>query len=453
MNAKVSKAWWLFSNFRRGTRVPFYLMQQERSQWYPPEKLKRLQWAKLNRLLNHAHKNVPYYRKLFCDLNLNPSDIKGLEDLQRLPVLTKRELQNNLESLKARNFKKHEFFMNSSGGSTGEPVFFYHHKEKVAKQEAAVLRHDRWAGWRVGKRKACLWGARRDTKPNQGLRKKVKEFFMNRNLVLDAFDMSQQKMLVYAKELKDLRPHIILAYTSAIYSFAYFLNENNIGGIRPEAIIASAETLYPHQRELIESTLKCPIFNRYGGREVGIIASECSGHNGLHINAENLIVEVIKEGKPAKRGQPGDIIVTDLTNYAMPFIRYNTDDLGVLSNRQCKCGRGLPLLEKVVGRQVDVFRTKDGGVVTPEFFIHYVGVVFNKGYISNLQIIQKALDHIIIRVVVKDQELFNKYKGKIEASIRDVMGPDCRIDWKFIDKIPPSPSGKFRYTISEVAIL
>lgn len=431
---------------RKQCRVPFYLQQLEKSQWFDSSKIKELQWSRLKRLLKHAYLNVPYYRKVFNDLNLTPSNIRTIEDFQKIPVLTKEKLQNNLESLKARNYKKNEFIENASGGSTGKPVIFFQHKERNERRDAAGIRQDRWAGWDIGKIRAILWGDRRDIGNANKLRKKVGDFFMNRELFLDAFNMDEKRMHEFAEQLKQFKAQVIVAYANAMFFFAKFVKKNEIKGIAPESIITSAETLSPYKREIIETVFKCPVFNRYGCREVGLIASECSEHSGLHITMENVYVEVLNGGKPVNEGQDGEIVVTDLTNYTMPFIRYNLNDIVSLSNRLCKCGRGLPLIETIEGRTSDFIRTKDGRFIHGEFFTHlFYGVKEAKQF----QLIQESLNKLVIKIVtsVSTKE---GWLDEIKKKIQRVMGEETKIDFQFVKNIPVKNSGKFFFTISKI---
>jgi phenylacetate-CoA ligase len=182
------------------------------------------------------------------------------------------------------------------------------------------------------------------------------------------------------------------------------------------------------------------------------MACSCEKNEGLHLNIFNHYIEILnKELKDCGPGEIGKIYVTTLHNKIMPLIRYDIGDIAVPArSKKCSCGRGMPLIKKVEGREMSMFKTKEGKLVPGEFFIHFVGVVFNKGYISKYQVIQKDFDEILIRVVISNRKMFNNYRAKIESSILNVMGEDCKIEWEFVEEIKPSKSGKYLYTISEI---
>jgi phenylacetate-CoA ligase len=212
------------------------------------------------------------------------------------------------------------------------------------------------------------------------------------------------------------------------------------------AIIVSAETLHEEWRLAIQETFGVPVYNRYAGRDTHIVAQECNLQKGLHLASEYIYVEVIKEGYPARPGETGEIVITRLDNLAMPFIRYRTGDLGVMSDRVCSCGRGLPLIERVDGRLLDVIKTKNGGVVTGIVFAH---LMKDFEEIKIFQLHQMTEDHLVLKLVT-DPPGYLSDPEKIERVIKTYIGDTVRIDYEFCDEIPLTPSGKRRMTISHL---
>ncbi|MFH1722352.1 MAG: hypothetical protein ABH950_07100, partial [Candidatus Altiarchaeota archaeon] len=244
-----------------------YLKELEESQWFSREEIEELQWQKLKKLLEHAYENVPYYRKKFKEERIRPEDIKDKDDFSKIPLLTRKDLNENLEKLKARNISKERLILDYSGGSTGEAVRFYKDRQKGEYAHAAVIRHDRWSGWDIGEKIGMLWGAPHDI-PEWDIKSWLFNFFLFRRFKLNAFDLNESLMRDYAEKLARYKPKILVAYPHALYLFAGFIKENNVEGIKPYGIITSAETLFLHQRELIEGVFDCKVFNRYGSREV-----------------------------------------------------------------------------------------------------------------------------------------------------------------------------------------
>jgi phenylacetate-CoA ligase len=264
-------------------------------------------------------------------------------------------------------------------------------------------------------------------------------------IILDSFDMTNEKMFDYYRQFQKYRPKIIIAYANSIYLFARFLKENNLRPVKLNGIISSAEKLSADKRKLIEEVFGCRVFDRYGSREVGLIASECEEHEGMHINMDGVFVEFIRNGKPCKENEPGNITVTDLYNYAMPLIRYDTGDIGSFTDKKCSCERGFPLMNCVEGRTAD-FIIINEKMIHGEYFTHlFYGV---RG-IKQFQLIQETENYIIVRIV-KDKDLDIADIMTIKNKIKEFCGEDMNVCIDFVDKIPLPKSGKFMFTISKV---
>jgi phenylacetate-CoA ligase len=264
--------------------------------------------------------------------------------------------------------------------------------------------------------------------------------------MLSSYDMTEENMLEYRNKINKHRPQLITGYGSALYLFSSFLKEKKLDIYTPKGIISSAETLYEHQRERIESVFGCKVFNRYGCREVGNIAQECSEQSGLHMNSEHILVEVLDEdGLPCEPGKTGEIVVTDLDNYAFPFIRYRIEDIGTLSSIACPCGRGLPMLEKVEGRIWDIIVGTNGNRLVGTFWL-IEGI---KG-VKRFQIIQERFGELLVKLVV-NSSFTQREKQILVDRVHRKCGQDMKIEIQIVDKIPLTKSGKHRFIISKVS--
>ncbi|MFO7915434.1 MAG: hypothetical protein R6U43_07060, partial [Candidatus Krumholzibacteriales bacterium] len=312
---------------------------------------------------------------------------------------------------------------------------------------AYIMRGNSWAGWEIGEKQAKFWGSLHDISKTRGLTKKISNWLIKKVLILSSYNMSEEKMFSYQRKLNSYRPQLITGYASALYLFARFIRENNLNIYSPKGIISSAETLYEHQREYIESVFGCDVLNRYGCRETGDIAQECKEKKGLHIYSEHLIVEVVDEdGNPCPPGRMGELVVTDLSNYVFPFIRYKIGDLGALSDRVCPCGRNLPMLEKVEGRIWDVVVGTNGNRMVGALW----HVVKNADGIKQYQVVQEKLGELTLKLVV-DKNFNSGEKEKLIDMIREKLGREMKVDIELVDTIPLTESGKLRYVISEVS--
>jgi len=418
----------------------------ERTQWLSPTEIQALQLEKLRRLLAHAYANVPFYRKRFDDAEIRPDQIQTLEDYQRVPILTTDDIRQNLDQLVATNCQRDALRRNTTGGSTGVPLVFYQDSSFHTFNWASRLRYRKWYGFEMGDKVAFLWGMDRDIPPSDWL-KRLK-LGLRRERWLNSFNVSKEKMEAFARRLIAWQPTYIVAYASSLYLFASFLRQAGLDRVRPVAIESSAEKLWDFQRELIEDVFQCPVFNVYGSREFGGVAAECEAHTGLHVLADVRYLEFLREGKPVQNGDFGEIIVTDLTNYAMPFIRYQTGDLGRPLSQPCTCGRGFPLIQEIVGRSSDVLSAPNGRYVHGEYFTH---LFYEIPGVRRFQVHQKTLHDVEI-LIEGDSELPPETLAEIRRKILVQMGEKTNLTFKMVDAIPLTPSGKYRFTISDVPI-
>jgi phenylacetate-CoA ligase len=425
-----------------------HLEELEKTQWLSVDEIKKIQWKKLKNLLEYAYANVPFYHGVFKTLNMTPKDIITPEDFRKLPLLNKEDIRNNITNIVSSNYKIRDLIPDSTGGSTGVNLDFFRDRKHSGYRNAIGLRNMRWAGLEIGDKSAELWGSPFDISRQGRLKNKIYNKLF-RTLFLSSYNLSIENMHIYARKLIRYKPKVIIGYSSSLYFFAKFLEENGIKSINPKSIISSAEVLYDYQRELIESVFQCKVFNRYGCREFGAIAQECSQHLGMHINSEHVFVEYLKgDGEPVALGERGELVITDLDNYGMPFIRYRIGDIGVLSDRKCNCGRGFPIMEKVEGRTFDIIVGTNGRYFDGHFFSILLRTAVDG--IKQFQVVQESENEINIKIVV-DKVFKTEYIDMLTNKIHECCGKDMQVNFKIVDEIPPTESGKFRFIISKVA--
>lgn len=418
----------------------------ERRQWWGSDQLREFQLAELRQLLKHAHSFTPWYHDRFEALGLTGADMNLPHDFERLPPISKDDIRQNLETMIASQHRG-RLYEHKTGGSTGVPLHLYINYGSYEHRRAVTLRGYRWAGCEDGDRQFYLWGAPVGTPSvKQRLKTGLHHAFL-RHEVFSSFRLSEPAMAECCNRINRFKPQTIVGYTNALYLLAQFIIAENKQLIYPNAVITAAEGVNAVQRQTIEKAFRAPVFASYGCREFMLIAMECNEHRGLHISADNLLVEVIRpDGRAAAEGEVGEILITDLHNFGMPMIRYKIGDMGVLSNRACPCGRGLPLLERVEGRVLDVIRTPDGRIVPGEFFPH---LLKEFPAVKQFQVIQKTRERLEIKLVLREEDCAAQLR-QIEQEIRKVLGPQVALDLQRVTEIPLTPSGKFRVTISEL---
>ncbi len=418
----------------------------EKSQWLPLETIQKNQLDQLKTFLTQVQIHVPYYRKLFQQLDFHPENIETLSDLSRLPLLSKSTIKANLEDLKADNAQHLSRF--NTGGSSGEPLVFFIGKQRVSHDVAAKWRATRWWGVDVGDPEIVVWGSPIELGAQDGLRGLRDKVF--RTQLLPAFAMSDHKLNEFVQIMQRVRPKMLFGYPSALAHIAAHAEKHNqkLDNLGIKVAFVTSERLYDHQRKLIERIFACPVANGYGGRDAGFIAHECP-EGRLHITAEDIIVEIIDaQGDKLPNGEAGEIVVTHLATGDFPFIRYRTGDIGVLSDESCPCRRGLPVLKEIQGRTSDFIVAQDGTVLHGLALIYILRDIED---IEEFKIIQHSLQQteVFIKVVSK---LSEKTENQIQEAFKARLGASVEIDIHYVEHIEKEKSGKFRYVVSHVAV-
>jgi len=422
----------------------------EKTQWLPREEILRLQTMNLRVLLKHAYETVPYYRRIFRKRGLSPSDMQSVDDLLKLPVLTKVDVRKNFRDLMSQGFPRNRLISQKSGG-TGDQVKFYVTKEQLSWEIAAEYRAYNWAGFRRGDRCFMFWASPIDlSKYNSAAKRFTKT--LERIFVADTYVISREVLSRFAYLLGKFNPEIVRGYASSVYMMAKYLLESGVDYVRPRAVITSAETLFDFMRKTIEEAFGCPVFDYYGSREIGALAAECGEHSGYHISAENTVLEFVREDEHVTAGEKGLIVVTSLRNFGMPLIRYNIGDVGSPSDKVCSCGRGLPLLSSIEGRVSEFMAAYDKqarrvvpvGPVYPVILLALMNVP-----LKSVRVIQESLDKLVVRAV-RDQGYSQKHTDFLVGYMHKFLGDNIVIEVEFVDSLPPLPSGKRSSFISKI---
>jgi len=416
-----------------------------RSEWKPYYDQKELQEKQLRNMINFAYETVPYYHKLFNQLKLEPSDIMTVEDLEKLPILTKETIKKNWDDFKPVNLDSMKYSVFPTGGSTGAPFRFRLLRSDRFLSAAMLYRGWGHADYELGDRMVLMGGASLDVGIDSFIVTKAHE--KSRNIrKLSSFDMGTEDMRRYAKVINSFKPRFIRGYASSINFFSSFINQEKIEITAPRAIFTTAEKLMPHMRKNIENVFGREVYDTYGMNDGGISAFECSEHNGLHIDTERSIMEVVDNNNFQLENGVGGILATSLHNYAMPFIRYDTGDLGHIINDTCGCGRGSKLLKEVIGRQQEMLQTPEGKFVHGEFFVYIFKKIIG---VTEFQVIQNKLEKITINMVLEKD--FDELQLDTIREIVKRKSSGWEVKFRHVDKIERTTyAGKHKFVVSEL---
>ncbi len=420
-----------------------------KTQYDPTETIRKRQLDRMQKIVRHAYATVPFWTERFDQSGVKPSDIRELEDIRKLPLLTKTDLRTRLDAMISSEFtdrsKLHRF---KTSGSTGVAVVVYADDACTQFKRGAILRSDEWTGWRLCERIAAIWG---NPKVRTDWKGRIRETLLERYYIfLDTLKMDEAAMNTFADGLLKTPPSMLFGHAHSLYLFAEFLRTKRPETtIRPHGILSTCMVLHDFERKRIEEVFACHVTDRYGCEEVSLIASNCEKSEGMHVNADCLFVELIDAaGNLCKPGEQGRIVITDLCNRAMPMIRYEVGDMAVWSEKPCSCGRTLPMFSSLAGRVADYVVTKNGeyvsGISLTENFACLVSGV------AQLQIVQEEVDRFTFNIVKAPDFGESSIEG-IRELVAKRFGDDARFEIVFKDRIPPEPNGKYRFCISKVA--
>lgn len=399
---------------------------------------------RLRSLTRHAAQQTEYYQHRFAEIGVSLESIQNLADLQRLPLLSKDDIRANKERMVARNIAREKLVPKKTSGSTGVSVELFIDENSNQWKRAVTIAYDRWTGWDIGMKVGAIWG---NPECYQNWRLYLRNLLLTRHIFLDTLKMDEPKMLAYHATLVKKKPVILFGHAHSLFLFAMFMEQNGLSGVHPKGIISTCMVLHEFERKTIERVFACRVTNRYGCEEVSLIACECPQGN-MHLNNSSLIVEFLRNGKPVLPGEPGSIVVTDLTNYGMPIIRYKVGDVGIPSATvSCPCGCNYPIMESLQGRVADYVVTPEGQYIsgislTENFAMHLPGV-------KQMQIVQESITSILFRLV-KGEKFSEQTVADLKKLAMARFGSRMSFTIEYVDSIQSEVSGKYRFCISHV---
>lgn len=406
--------------------------------------LDRITLQRVQAITSYAYSACNHYNRIFYENGIIPDQLLTLDDFKFFPFLTRDHLKNDLEFITANN-NRNGWLISATGGTTSSPISFYLDQHATWRRGADTANIDAWYGRRLGDKVAYLWGAPQDfaVQPSLGMRLRFCTY--QRNIMLPSAPLDDTIMTSHLQRLDKWRPTFLQAYPTPLYEFCLFLKKRGRSLPYLKSASVTAEPLYANQRRVIEEVLGFKVFNWYGSRELGRVASECECHDGLHINEPSVYVEI--EPDPALPDGCGHLIITDLWNRATPFIRYQTGDIARFVEGECGCGRALKRIAAIEGRLVDTIVLPGGRKVPGVSLTNRVIKDFAE--ITELQVVQKTIDTFLLRFV-KGPSFSSTSLDSLAQNLKTLLDCDVSVNFEEVAELPRSASGKVRFVISEV---
>lgn len=432
-----------------------------KTQWLSEEDLLELQSKKLQQLIRHCYENVPYYRRIFDERHLTPDDIKSRADLIKLPILTKQLIKEHYDELISKDIDQRKFLNGSTGGSTGTPMRYKEDVNTWNFMRGLNFRGWTWAGFDVGEKLFTLAGnslVKKNTDAKKMFIKDLYDQVIMRNNKHDCTDITPEALQKHYDAMMKYQPAGIRGYASSLYFLAKFIEQSRLPVCKVKVVFTTGEKLHPKYRYKIQQVFQAPVFDGYGASDGGISANECYMHEGLHIGEEHCVLEIVdSNGNVLPDGEVGHVLSTDLNNYVFPFIRYKVGDLAYIKKELCSCGRKHRLLGEVIGREGRAIYNKQGrpfsSIVIDNMFFKDLDFhteecqrLYEK--MERFQIRQDKFGDLRILIKPVDPQ---EPKDTFDY-IRDnfnIYFPDSKVEIEYVENIPPLPSGKEDYCVSE----
>ncbi|MGQ9680877.1 MAG: phenylacetate--CoA ligase family protein [Candidatus Bathyarchaeia archaeon] len=374
---------------------------------------------------------------------IKPTDIKTFEDMRKIPLTTKTEIQSiPLKDLISKDTSLNSCSKSLTSGTTGIPLTIISDRSYLDFQTALFARTYIEDGVKLWNKMVRII--------DPSAIPKNKTLYQRTGLLrlkyISIFDPVEKQLSI----IKSYNPDIIRGFSSYITLLAYYARENMIT-LKPKLVFTSAEYLDKASRNLIESAFQSQLFDLYISTEFGLMAWECKEHSGYHTNVESVLIEFIKNGECVDTGERGEIICTNLINKTMPLIRYDLGDIAISSEEECSCGVTLPLIRLIEGRTGDFLTTSDNRIIPPTIFFPYP--FDDVEGIKQFRIVQEKKDKLVIQLVAREE--FEKNEQNLEKARKEIwkiFGENTCVEFQFVDKIKSDTERKYRKIVSKIPV-
>lgn len=415
------------------------------NQYWSDEQIHDYQLERLKIIIAHAYENVRFYQEHMRKMGMEPNDFTSIKDLQHFPLIDKYFIAQNHQDFIATNYLKFKPMERSTGGTTGVPFKYYNDTGSWGLNWATKIRTFSWGNYNYGTDKVIEFKGGSMLRKGAFSPKVLFWRFLQNSFTVPIMNMTNESMREIYKLIKKKNISVLRGYPSSLYTFAKYLD---VIGERYDmnGIFTTAEMLYDYQRDIIEKVFSCKIIDAYGCGDGMAGANQCEHHDKYHVNIETSYMELLDDaGNNVTSGEEGEVVLTSLHGFAMPFIRYKPGDIAIKGSSNCGCGRSLPVLDKIIGRSSDLIELPNGRI------LNGLSIPFESwsDEIERFQLIQEEKDILVLNLVPKPS-----FSRQHEQKIRDLLeynaGEGIRIIINQVDHIEQTGAGKFRYIISKV---
>lgn len=435
-----SKIIWSIVEHRNGILTKKHLDYLILSEKWSHDKIKQFQLERIKVIVRHAFENCSFYKNHFNKIKLTPDDINSFKDFNKIPPVTREDLNMHLDDMIAKNVNEKERHSSTTGGSTGVATRFIRDNACLAIKKASEYRFNTWAGWKPGEKILAYWPALADFSGSKNSRGEFAiSLLYSRHLKLYAGKLNEKILSEHVKTFKKFCPHLVRAFPSALERFAMFVEGSGLSIPQPKAVICVGEPLMESQRALFKKVFGCDVYNCYVSRECGNIACECSFHSGLHVAEELIYLEI----DSPNTGEVGEVFLTDLWNVGMPLIRYKIQDAAKWEIDDCSCGKPHKKIGVNAARLSNfLISPVDGSYVSGSTLTHYL--LAEGPQVGRVKLVQDANDHILV-MMTGDEESNRKSVEHIKNRLNVIFKGKMKLDFEYVDKIPLLNSGKYSF--------
>jgi phenylacetate-CoA ligase len=410
----------------------------------------KIHFERAKEIIQYAYKHSNFYRKFYEVHHFHPSQLKKLEDLNKVPILDKMHIMEYNELFLADGFEESELIPSATGGTTGNSFQFMNNKDNVTAKKALTILANQKYGWDIGDKAAFIWAASQDLHGFNGLKYQIRRYLSDRIYFFNATMINEDILDQWIAQIRKKRIEILYGYVNPIYQLARYLLVKRQNDLSIRLIVTTAEPLYDAQRKTIQEAFqKATVRSRYASREHGPMAQECE-YGNMHYFTETILVE----SRKLPNSDFSELLVTDFYQKAFPFIRYRIGDLGKVEQISCPCGSDRPVIRNLTGRNTDFLFTINhnlvSGMALHGIFYNEVTESYGKDLYKQIQFVQDKFDEITINIV--PGKLFNRKEQEkyLRNFVTKVFGAGMKTKFVYMDEIPRTKSGKFRFTVNHL---